>query len=320
METLLLSAPVADDSREKHLLELGIATVRCEHLTGDSDASFIGQVRGHAYVISGPGRWNAAVLSALKGSLRLAVKFGVGVDHIDLDAATRAGIAIANAPGCNAMAVAEHTVTLILALLRRLGQADAKIRRGHWHHQCDTLIGKTVGLVGFGQIARQVASFLVGFPITLLAYDIRPVENDPSLRVVPVGLDELLARSDIVSLHLPLTETTRNLVDDAFLARMKRGAYLVNTARGGLVNETDLVNALRDGQIGGAGLDTFAVEPLPLSSPLLELDNVILSPHCASNTQQAFRSILACCLDNIITFKTGCGDAHVLNPDYAAYL
>jgi len=320
METVLLSAPVSDDSREKRLLDLGVATVRCEHLTGDSDVSFIGQVRGHTYVVSGSGRWNAAVLSALKGSLRLVVKFGVGVDHIDLDAATRAGIAVANAPGCNAMAVAEHTLALILSLLRGIGQADRKVRQGNWAFQCDTLIGKTVGLLGFGQIARQVASLLAGFPITLLAYDIRPVACDPSQRVVPVGLDELLARSDIVSLHLPLTEKTRNLVDDAFLARMKRGACLVNTARGGLVSEPDLVVALRDGQLGGAGLDTFAAEPLPLSSPLLELDNVILTPHCASNTQQAFRSILACCLDNIIAFKTGCGDAHVLNPDYTAYL
>ncbi|NLO35473.1 MAG: hypothetical protein GX112_03865 [Clostridiaceae bacterium] len=320
METLLLSAPVADAARERRLLELGVATVRCGQLRLDSDEAFIGQVHGHAYVVSGPGRWSEAVFSALKGSLRLAVKFGVGVDNFDLAAATRAGIAVANAPGSNAEAVAEHTVALILALLRRIGQAASGIRQGHWQLQCDTLIGKTVGLLGYGQIARQVAAFLGGFPLALLAHDIRPGESGPAQRVVSVGLDELLARSDVISLHLPLTEKTRNMVDAAFLARMKRGAYLVNTARGGLVSEFDLVNALREGQLGGAGLDTFATEPLPLSSPLLGLDNVILTPHCASNTEQAYRSILACCLDNIIAFKTGCGDAHVLNPDYAKHL
>ena len=186
--------------------------------------------------------------------------------------------------------------------------------------QCDSLIGKTVGLFGFGQIARKVATFLCGFPVTLLACDLNWPDTDTLPQVQRVELAELLEKSDVISLHIPLNQDTSAIVDARFLARMKKGACLINTARGGLVSEADLVEALQSGQLGGAGLDTFAAEPLPQSSPLLRLDNVVLTPHCASNTEQAFRQILGCCLDNVIDFRSGQGEAHIQNPDYARFL
>jgi D-3-phosphoglycerate dehydrogenase len=319
MEKLLCSR-FDDPIRLEQLNALGIEVVHLERLPMENDEAFINVVQGHDYVISGPGRWNANVFADLRGSLKMAVKFGVGVDNFDIPAATRAGIAVANAPGSNAEAVAEHAVTLMLAILRRIEQASGQVRQGVWKIRCDTLVEKTVGLYGFGQIARKVAQFLSGFPVTLLTHDVVAPEAGQFPQVQQVSLGELLARSDILSLHVPLNDDTRGQVNADFLARMKKGAYLVNTARGGLVNEPDLVVALQSGQLAGAGLDTFSSEPLPSTSPLLQLDNVILTPHCASNTAQAYRKILACCLDNVIAFKTGQGDAHILNPEYKEYL
>lgn len=319
MEKLLCSR-FDDPERLRRLNELAIEVAFLDRLHMESDEAFIKQVRGYQYVISGPGRWNEHVFNTLRGSLKMAVKFGVGVDNFDIPAATKAGIAIANAPGSNAEAVAEHAVTLILALLRRIEQASSQIRRGIWNMHCDTLIDKTVGLLGFGQIARKVATYLSGFPVTILACDVVPVDQAVFPNVRQVDLPELLAKSDILSLHLPLNEDTRGMVDARFLNAMQKGAYLVNTARGGLVNETDLVEALRSGQLAAAGLDTFSAEPLPVTSPLLQLDNVIMTPHCASNTDQAFRKIQACCLDNVIAFRSGEGETHILNPDYVKNL
>lgn len=312
----LLCSHFDDADRLERLNALGIQVDFFDRLHMESDEAFIAQVRDYQFVISGAGRWNAHVLGTLRGSLKMAVKFGVGVDNFDIPAATQAGIAVANAPGSNAEAVAEHAVALMLALLRRIEQASTGVRHGVWRMHCDTLIDKTVGLFGFGHIARKVAEFLRGFPVTVLAYDLLPIDPANCPGVEPVDLSELQARSDILSLHIPLSSQTRDIVDASFLARMKRGAYLVNTARGGLVNETDLVDALKTGQLTAAGLDTFSAEPLPETSPLLKLDNVILTPHCASNTDQAYRSIQKHCLDNVIAFQSGEGNAHILNPEY----
>ena len=318
MERLLCPQIVIPD-RFDRLELLGVKIEHFQQLDLASDAGFIRQVKGYTYVISGPGRWNKNVLAASRGHLKLAVKFGVGVDNFDLPAATRQGIAVANAPGSNALAVAEHTLALLLALVRRIPQTDASVRQGSWQAKISSLAGKTVGLVGFGHIGRQVALLLQNWPVRLLAYDIDPRLELPD-HVAKASLVELQAGSDVISLHLPLNENTRNLIDRDFLLGMKKGAYLINTARGGLVDEKALAEALLSGHLAGAALDTFAREPLPVDSPLLGLDNIILTPHCASNTRQAYQSIMACCLDNIIAFKTGQGRSNILNPAYKDYL
>ncbi len=318
MEKLLCPAIVVPD-RYEQIEKLGIKIEHLEQLDLASDAGFISQVAGYSYVISGPGRWNENVLTALRGQLKMALKFGVGVDNFDLPAATKLGIAVANAPGSNAPAVAEHSLALLLALVRRIPQTDAALRSGSWQSQGGSLLGKTIGLLGFGQIGRQLARFLECWPVRLLAYDI-----DPNLALPPyvekVSLAELQAKSDVISLHLPLNEATQGLIDRQFLAALKKGAWLINTARGGLVDEEALLDALSSGQLAGAGLDTFAQEPLAQDSPLLKLGNLVLTPHCASNSKEAYQSIMTCCLDNIIAYKTGRGQTNILNPAYKDFL
>lgn len=214
--------------------------------------------------------------------LQLVQKLGVGVNTIDLDAARARGIAVANLPGSNAIAVAEHTIGLILATLRRLPAFDAEVRAGRgWplHPSIPERLGeiadRTVGLVGHGPIAKRVGMIATAMGAHVV-HHCRTPDGDGWL-----PLDELLERSDVVSIHLPLTDATRGLIGADRIARMRRGALLVNTGRGGIVDEPALVAALRDGRLAGAGLDVFADEPLPAGSALTALDNVVLTPHVA---------------------------------------
>ena len=230
--------------------------------------------------------------------LRLIQKLGAGVDRVDLEVCVARGIAVAKLAAGNAVPVAEHTILLMLACYRRLPLVDRQTRAGHWgkeeargiHRQ---LRGKRIGLVGFGAIGRELAGILSGFQVELVYYDPVPAgaEVEAHLHARALGLDELLATSDIVSLHLPLTAETAGLIDAARIRRMKQGAVLINAARGGLVDEAALAQALADGHLAGAGLDAFAKEP-PLGSRLLELDQTVLSPHLAGATIDNFDNII----------------------------
>ena len=222
--------------------------------------------------------------------LRMIQKWGVGVDRIDLDAARGLGIAVAVTAGGNAHPVAEHAIMLMLAVYRRLSLVDRAMREGRWlfaemRERCLQIRHKTVGLVGFGNIGRAVARKLAGFEATILYAD--PVaasaEVERALGVTRVRLDELLARSDIVSLHLPGGGANRHLIDAAALARMRTGAVLVNTARGDIVDEAALVEALRSGALMGAGLDVYEPEPPEKGAALVGFDQVVLTPHTAGS-------------------------------------
>jgi D-3-phosphoglycerate dehydrogenase len=251
--------------------------------------------------IAGLDSIDAAALAAADG-LRVVARYGVGVDNVDLAAAAARGIVVTNTPGANARSVAELTVALLLLLARPVLRAAAETRAGGWPRLPGlSLAGKTVGLVGFGAIGRQTARLLAGFDCRLLAYD--PLLNEATaaaLGVRAAGLDELLATSDFVSLHAPVTPATRGMVDAAFLARMKPGAALVNTARGELVDEAALLDALANGRLRGAALDAFAAEPPGGDNPLLALPNVIATPHMGAHTDGATtvmgRMALADCL------------------------
>ena len=251
--------------------------------------------------IAGLDAIDAAALAAADW-LRVVARYGVGVDNVDLAAAAARGIVVTNTPGANARSVAELTVALLLLLARPVLRAAAETRAGGWPRLPGlSLAGKTVGLVGFGAIGRQTARLLAGFDCRLLAYD--PLLNEATaaaLGVRPAGLDELLAASDFVSLHAPVTPATRGMVDVAFLARMKPGAALVNTARGELVDEAALLDALTSGRLRGAALDAFAAEPPGGDNPLLALPNVIATPHMGAHTDGATtamgRMALADCL------------------------
>jgi D-3-phosphoglycerate dehydrogenase len=222
--------------------------------------------------------------------LKLLHKWGIGVDKFDLDAARAARIPVAITAGANAGAVSEHTVMLMLATYRRLALADRKLRDGIWirpqiRGQAYQLSGKTVGLLGFGNVGRMVAHRLAGFNVTILYHDIRRADmaTEKSLHVTPVSLDELLERSDVLSLHVPLTRVTRGIINAEAIARMKTGAILINAARGEVLDEPALYDALVSGKLHGAGLDVFAKEPADPANPLLKLDQVVVTPHTAGS-------------------------------------
>ena len=247
--------------------------------------------------------------------LRLVHKFGAGVNTIDVDAATKRVVAVANMPGANAPSVAEGTVLLMLAALRRLPVLDRPTREGRgW--PCDPQLGETVrdigactvGLVGYGNIAKQVAGIVAAMGATVL-HTSTGDDGLPGWRPLP----ELLGASDIVSLHLPLKADTDGLLGEAALARMKPGAVLVNTSRGPIVDEKALADALRDGRLAAAGLDVFAVEPVPPDNPLLGLDNVVLTPHVTWYTVDTMRRYLVEAVANCRRLRDGRQLAHVVN-------
>jgi phosphoglycerate dehydrogenase-like enzyme len=247
------------------------------------------------------------VLRPLSGSdleraprLKLVHKLGAGVNTIDVDAATRLGIAVANMPGANAQSVAEGAVLLMLAALRRLPVLDRMTREGAgW--PSDPSLGETVrdiggctvGLIGYGNIAKRVETMVTAMGAEVVHTSTRD-DSHPGWRTLP----DLLAASDIVSLHLPLTADTSGLLDRNTLALMKPDAVVVNTSRGPIIDEEALVNALSSGRLAAAGLDVFAVEPLPADNPLLSLDNVVLTPHVTWYTADTMRRYLVEAVDN----------------------
>jgi len=248
--------------------------------------------------------------------LRIVARHGVGVDAVDLDAATERGVVVTTTGSENAAAVAEYTFALLLALLRHVVQADAGMRAGEWHR--DPLVGGeldglTMGVIGYGAIGRRVARQAMGFGMRVLAYDV--ADPAPERGVVMGTLDELLAQSDVVSLHTRLNSDNAHLIDAQALARMKPGGYLVNTARGELLDESALIAALQQGSLRGAALDTYEREPLAADSPLRRLHNVLLSPHVAGQTEAALKRVAMAAAQCILDELAGRMPAFVYNPD-----
>ena len=251
----------------------------------------------------------------LAAKCRLVHKLGAGVNTIDVDAATRCGIAVANMPGANAPSVTEGTLLLMLAALRRLPVLDRATREGRgWPSDpglgetVRDIGGCTVGLVGYGNIATQVEAVLKTLGARVLHTSTRD-DGHPDWRPLPA----LLTESDIVSLHLPLTSATRHLIDEDALALMKPDAVLVNTARGPIVDEEALAAALREGRLAAAGLDVFATEPVEPGNPLLGLDNVVLTPHVTWYTVDTMRRYLEVAVDNCRRLRDGRELANVVN-------
>jgi D-3-phosphoglycerate dehydrogenase len=227
--------------------------------------------------------------------LRVVGRAGVGVDNVALDQASMQGVIVMNTPGANSMATAEHTMALLLALSRHVPQAYSSLKSGAWNRKQyvgTQLYNKTIGLVGLGRIGSRVALRCQGFGMTVLAYD--PYLSDEvarELKVKLVDLDELFSKSDFISLHAALTPETDKLINATTLSQMKDGVRLVNCARGGLIDDSALVEALKSGKVAGVALDVFTKEPLAEDSPLRELDNVIFTPHLAASTVEAQRDV-----------------------------
>jgi phosphoglycerate dehydrogenase-like enzyme len=256
----------------------------------------------------------AAVTDDMMGRaphLRMIQKWGAGYDQIDVKAAERRGIAVAITAGVNANTIAEHAIMLMMAVLRRLVVADRAFREGRWiphelRPQSKRLYGKTVGIVGFGNIGRAVARQLQGFNTRTLFYSrTKPVDAALPPGATYVPFEQLLAESDVITLHCPGGGANRDLINKDTLARMKPGAVLINTARGNLVVEDDLVDALESGHLSGAGLDVFAEEPLRPQSRLRGLQNVVLTPHAAGSIMDDIALMAGHAFENIMAFLRG---------------
>jgi D-3-phosphoglycerate dehydrogenase / 2-oxoglutarate reductase len=255
---------------------------------------------------------------ALEGVSRLRVisRYGVGFDSVDLAAATRHGVVVTITPGANAVSVAELAVALLFALARSIPYHDRVAKQGKWSRlQGIELTGATMGLVGLGRIGREVAQRCRGLGMQVVGYDpLLTPDQIAALGVTPSGFEELLARSDVVSLHLPLTPQTRDLIGSAALAQMKPSAFLINTARGGLVDENALYEALKNKRLAGAAADVFAQEP-PDCTGLVSLDNFIAAPHIGSATGQTTLRMGLMAAQNALAVLAGERPEGVVNPE-----
>jgi D-3-phosphoglycerate dehydrogenase len=276
------------------LNEEGLALLRphaqVDDCTGISAEDLLKEIPEYeALVVRSRTRVTAALLAAAT-RLRVVGRAGVGVDNIDLAAASARGVSVVNAPLSTSLAVAEHTLALMLALARRLPRADSAMKSGQWikkELEGVELYGKTLGVVGLGHIGGEVARRLAALGMHVLGYD--PLLSAEVIRqrgAEPVPLGELYARSDFISLHVPLNPETRGMINGQALGMMKRGVRLVCTARGGIIDETDLLGALETGQVAGAALDVFAKEPPGLTA-LVAHPNVVATPHVSAQTAEA---------------------------------
>lgn len=276
----------------KRLLESnGISVIESTYgrpMTKDELFAVIEDIDG---VIAGVDTWDEEIFLYAK-KLKIIARFGVGVDNIDIKSAKRRGIVVTNAKGMNSNPVAELTVALMFCCLRNIPNFNTSIRKGGWDRFMGRdLSGMTVGLLGFGAIAQKTAQKLSGFDVTLKAYDLYPdLEKAKSLGVTMASMDELLATSDIVSMHLPSTAATYHIMNDGTFEKMKEGAYFVNTARGALVDENALFRALKY-KLCAAASDVFEQEPVNVENPLFSLPNFFATPHTASETYATYKNI-----------------------------
>jgi D-3-phosphoglycerate dehydrogenase/(S)-sulfolactate dehydrogenase len=324
MPSVLITTEVLRDARGKHaeLLEAAGYELRFPAkslLLSEDDV--LEAAQGFAATIAGSEPYTDRVLAGLP-ALRIISRNGVGYDRIDVPATTRRGIAVTITPEGNHAAVAEHAIALLLAVTRSIVTNAVDTRHGNWRRRgvFVPLRGKTLGIIGLGRIGRSVARRAAAFDLRLLACETFPDrEFAAKYGIEIVDLDTLLAQSDFVSLHAPMTPETHELINARTLKRMKRGSILINTARGGLVNEADLLAALESGHLAGAGLDVLVVEPPPADHPLLRLDNVVISPHLSALDSQAVEDMATAAARNILDIFSGQWPAAgLVNPEVKA--
>jgi D-3-phosphoglycerate dehydrogenase len=260
-----------------------------------SSAEFSGVLStAHALIVRSTTRVDAAMIDAAP-ELKVVGRAGVGVDNIDMDAASDAGVAVYNAPGGNTIAAAELTMALMLSVVRRVTAADHSVRAGRWDRASFRgveLRGRTLGLIGAGRIGGEVARRCEAFGMTVMAYD--PYIDETRAQQLGIRLatvDEVIEEAEVISLHVPLNDETRHLIDSKALGRMKKQAFVINASRGGVIVEADLAAALEEGLIAGAALDVYEDEPLSADSPLRDAPNLVLTPHLGASTEEAQVSV-----------------------------
>ncbi len=252
---------------------------------------------------------------ALEGAdiLKVISRYGAGVDRVDLAAAKEKGIAVTNTPGTNAVAVCELAFALMLSLARSVPRLDCMVKNGQWPRNSGVeLMGKTLGIIGFGAIGKNLAVRAKAFGMNVMAYD--PYFDEAFAKdngVKKSELDYLIEQSDFMSLHVPLNEHTHHMIGEKRIASMKDGAFIINTARGGLIDEAAAAKALNDGKLGGVGLDAYEVEPVT-QSPLIGLDNVVMTPHTGAHTNEAVSAMGMMAVDNLIAVLEGRNCGHTV--------
>lgn len=254
----------------------------------------------------------------LAPKVKIVAKMGVGINNIDVPLATKNGVLICDTPGVNQQSVADHTFALILSVARFIVHSDQTLRDKRWEHTkilCHEVWNKTLGLIGLGAIGQNVALRAKGFQMKVIGFDpYWPTEFAKQHGIEQASIEEVLKQSDVVSLHIPLTPETLGIIDKKALSLMKSNAILINTSRGGIINESDLFDALKNKVIAGAGLDVFEEEP-PVDSPLLDLHNIVITPHTAAFTYDAIREMNNAVVRQLIEYNEGKRPCHGLNPE-----
>ena len=266
---------------------------------------------------------DAEVMDAAGEKLRVVSNMAVGFNNIDLNAATKKGIYVTNTPGILTDTTADCAFALLMAAARRIAEADRHVRTGKWIHTWGPKMfigsdvhGKTMGIIGMGRIGAAVAKRAKSFEMRIIYYDVhRRPDLEKELGIAYRPLDEILSASDFVTLHVPLTEGTHHMIGEKELSKMKKRAFLINTSRGPVVDEEALYRALRDGVIAGAGLDVFEKEPIDPGSPLLRLDNVVLTPHIASASVETRTKMAVTAAENLVSVLNGREPPNLVNPD-----
>ncbi|AIE86009.1 phosphoglycerate dehydrogenase [Fimbriimonas ginsengisoli] len=297
------------------LVTAGCDVVRSATFGPLTESEVIAQLRGCDAVIASSDAYTEAVFAVHPG-LKVVSRWGVGIDSVDLEAATQAGVIATNTPGAMVEAVADYTFGLLLATARRIVEGDRLMRSGGWDEMPGTLVyGKTLGLVGAGRIGQAVARRAAGFGMRVLAFDPPLQAGGGKVEIEFVDLDELLERSDFVCLHAPSLPETKGMFDAKRFAQMKRSAYFINTARGALVDETDLLAALETGRIAGAAIDVYQQEPLPADHPLRNAPRCVLSPHNSSNALESTATMSLMAAENVLAVMQGERPQHLCNPE-----
>lgn len=274
-----------------------------DSLPGSED-TLIARIRDFEAVINvrSSSKFTARVFESCP-NLKVLSLWGTGTDNVDLPAASAHGVTVTNTPGVAAVSIAEHSLLLMLAVARQITTVHNRTAAGEWAKgQSIQLNGKTLGIIGLGAIGRQFARLGQGIGMRVIAWTMHP---NPALGFELVELDELLRTSDVVSMHLRLSGETQGFLGAAEFAKMKPGAIFINTARGPIVDETALIDALRSGHLAGAGLDVFDVEPLPPNHPLTQIDTAVLTPHCAGITPEVLEAGLSLAIENVWGFLRG---------------
>lgn len=307
------------DEVDQTLRAAGLRTRHVDDLRDLAEADRVGLLSEVRAIIAGTRPLDASDL-ALAEQLQVVVRTGVGYDGVDVAAASERGVPVCITAGANRRAVAEHVFALMLASARRVPENIRNLADGSWQQSTGReLGGATLGILGFGSIGKAVAGLARGFGMEVIAYD--PYFDDAYASANGVRraeLDEVLSQSDFITLHLFLDDSTRNLIDATRLATMKPDAYLINTARGGIVDEDALVDAVRNGVIGGAAFDVFEVEPLPQDSPMLHTPGILATSHVAGATREARGESGRMAAANVIDVLGGGSPQFVVNPDYQA--